>query len=83
MLEGEKEVIQALFEKIQQDTRHYGLIPIFKKEIQGQRFDSYKNAFLSLDAAYKREDLSFYTSHIEKLDPTIQASVKYVLNNFS
>ncbi|WP_423819546.1 BLUF domain-containing protein [Salinimicrobium sp. TIG7-5_MAKvit] len=83
VLEGEKTMVTDLFEKIQQDKRHYNLIPIFKKEIEGQKFDTYENLFLSLDAAYNREELDYYKSHVEKLDPSIRNSVNYVLENFS
>lgn len=83
VIEGDKAPVQALFEKIQQDKRHYDLITIFKREIESQKFDTYENAFVSLDAAFNRNDLDLYTSHVEKLDPSIQNSVKYILNSFS
>ena len=47
------------------------------------KFNSYENAFLSLDTAYNREELTFYTSHVRKLHPSIQSPVNYILNNFS
>lgn len=83
VLEGEKSVVEKLFDTIKQDERHYDIIPIFTRKVQDQKFNSYENAFLSLDSTYNREELDYYTSHVEKLDPSIQSSVKYLLNNFS
>lgn len=83
VLEGEKEAVNALFEKIAKDERHYDLIPVFKKEIRRQQFKEYESDFLSLDSAYRNEDIDLYMSHINKLDPSIQNSVKYILDNFS
>ncbi len=83
VLEGEKELILELFEKIKQDSRHYDLITIFKKTIPVQNFHTYENQFLSLEATYSSNDLDLYASQVEKLDPGIQTSVKYILNKFS
>jgi hypothetical protein len=83
VLEGPKDLVLELYQKIEEDKRHYNLMLIFKKEVPGSKFSTYENAFLSLDAAYNSDDLEYYTAQVEKLDPTIQNSVKYILQNFS
>jgi RecJ-like exonuclease len=83
VLEGEKQVITEVFEKIKQDRRHRNLISIFKKEIENYQFTTYEEEFLSLDTTYDGEKINYYASYIEKLDPSIQSPVKYVLKNFS
>ena len=83
VLEGEKEAVLKLFEKIREDKRHYDLITIFKKSIPASSFNSYKDQFLSLDTTYSPSDIGIYASQVEKMDPEIQKSVKYILHNFS
>lgn len=83
VLEGEKTAVLELFKKIEQDNRHYDLITIFKKNISSPEFKSYKNQFLSLDTTYSPQELELYSSQVDQLDPQIQQSVRYILNNFS
>ena len=83
VLEGDKKTVTILFEKIKEDGRHQNLIPIFKKEIENSKFNRYEEEFLSLDATYDGEKMAYYSSYVEKLDPSIQSPVRYVLKNFS
>ncbi|NJW51937.1 BLUF domain-containing protein [Salinimicrobium oceani] len=82
VLEGKKEKVEQLYQRIARDPRHYNLICIFKKKIPFSRFEQYENEFLSLDATYSSNDLHLYAAQIEKLDPEIQKSVTYILSNF-
>ena len=83
VLEGEKKVVRNLFTVIQEDHRHYDLIPIFHKEIAEPSFNRYEGDFLSLDSTYTKENIQTYLSQVEKLDASIRTSVKYMLQNFS
>lgn len=83
VLEGDKQVLTDLFQNISKDQRHYDIIKIFGKEIIENRFDNYQVEFISLDSRYRQEDLQHYFAQADKLNPVIQASVKYILNRFS
>lgn len=83
VLEGEKNAVEDLFNTIKEDKKHYDLLPVFKKEISNPEFKEYKSDFLSLDTTYQENDLDLYISQIERLNPSIQNSVKYILNRFS
>ena len=83
VLEGNKEDVLDLFSKIKQDDRHYDVLTIFKREVEQPKFQEYQVDFMSLDAAYKEQDLALYFSQVKNLNPSIQGSVKYVLGKFS
>lgn len=83
VLEGEKEVILELFQTIKEDQRHYDLIPIFQKEIIKSSFNNYDGDFVSLDSTYSKKNIQTYLSQVEKLEPSIRTSVKYMIQNFS
>lgn len=82
ILEGQKEDISSLYERITEDNRYYNIIKIFEKKIEGTKFEEYQVDFLSLDAQLDKREISVYFDHIEKLDPKVQSSVKYILNQF-
>ena len=83
VLEGKKDVVIALFERIKQDSRHYDLISIFKKEISAPEFGNYEVEFFSGDSIYDRNELEVYLQQVKKLNPSIQTSVSYLIENFS
>lgn len=83
VLEGEKVLLQDLFEKITNDSRHYNVIRIFGKEIDDTNFEGYSAKFISLDSQFRKKDFGRYINQVESLHPAIQSSVKYILNNFS
>ncbi len=83
VLEGEKQLLKDLFKRIKNDDRHQNIITIFQKEIPSIHFNTYKADFISLDARYHTANLDAYFSQIESLNPSIQSSVKYILNKFA
>jgi hypothetical protein len=56
---------------------------IFEKEVSETKFDDYQSDFISLDSRFQSKNLALYFSQIEKLNPKIQSSVHYILNNFA
>jgi len=83
VLEGEKDLLQSLFSRINADERHRNLITLFQKEVSETQFDTYKSDFISLDSRFQGENIALYFSQIEKLNPKIQSSVRYILNKFT
>jgi len=83
VLEGEKEVLKSLLAKIMKDNRHHNVMVIFEKEVSQTKFDNYQSDFISLDSRFQSKNLELYFSQIEKLNPKIQSSVRYILNNFA
>ncbi|GHA27282.1 hypothetical protein GCM10007103_05840 [Salinimicrobium marinum] len=83
VLEGEENLLKELFERIKADKRHHNIITIFQKEVSEVKFDNYEADFISLDDRYHTNDIDSYFSQIRLLNPSIQSSVKYILNKFT
>ena len=83
VLEGEEQLLKDLFDRIKADERHHNIITIFQKQIPHIKFDGYKVDFISLDQGYEAKNIDSYFSQINHLNPTIQSSVKYILNKFT
>jgi Sensors of blue-light using FAD len=50
VLEGEREVVLKLYEKIKRDPRHGGVIKLYEKEIEVRDFPDWTMGFYDLDA---------------------------------
>jgi len=83
VLEGEKELLKTLFSRISIDKRHQNVMVIFEKEVSQPKFEDYQSDFISLDSRFEPEEINLYFSQIEKLNPNIQSSVRYILNKFT
>ena len=83
VLEGDKELLESLFFRIQQDKRHRNVMVIFEKEVSELKFSTYSSDFISLDSRFQAENIDLYFSQIEMLNPKIQSSVRYILNKFA
>lgn len=83
VLEGDEVKLKDLFNRIKADERHHNLITIFQKEIPNISFDGYQVDFISLDDRYNAAHIDSYLSQISLLNPSIQNSVKYILNKFT
>lgn len=83
VLEGEKELLIDLFSRIQKDQRHNNVMVIFEKEVSEPKFETYHSDFISLDSRFHADDMDVYFTQIEKLNPSIQSSVRYILNKFA
>ncbi|MCB7481470.1 BLUF domain-containing protein [Christiangramia sediminis] len=83
VLEGEKELLKTLFSRILIDKRHQNVMVIFEKEVSQPKFEDYQSDFISLDSRFEPEEIDVYFSQIEKLNPNIQSSVRYILNKFT
>ena len=83
VLEGDKDLLQSLFSRISTDERHRNLTTLFRKEVSETKFNTYKSDFISLDSRFQGKNIALYFSQIEKLNPEIQSSVRYILNKFT
>ena len=82
IIEGEKDKVISLFEKIKEDDRHKDVIKLFGKPIHKDSFDGYKSDFISEDARYNISRLKNYQHYIEILDKPTQKAVSNILKAF-
>lgn len=83
VLEGDKELLESLFSRVRIDKRHQNVMVIFEKEVSLPKFESYQSDFISLDSRFQSKNIEMYLSEIDKLNPKIQSSVRYILNKFA
>ncbi|MDT0645353.1 BLUF domain-containing protein [Zunongwangia sp. F260] len=83
VLEGEENLLKSLFSRIKADQRHHNVITIFQKKVPNIQFDDYEVDFISLDDSYNAAQIDTYLSQIDLLNPSIQGSVRYILNKFT
>lgn len=79
LLEGEKEVIEELYEKIFADSRHHNIIKFLEKETFKPSFEGYLTGFITDSNKYDQSQLKKYLQYIEVLDPQSQKSIKRVI----
>jgi len=61
VLEGEKEDVQTLFEKIKKDKRHEKIMVIHESEISERLFDSWSMAFKKYNSNEELSALGYFT----------------------
>ncbi len=76
------EIVKSLFVNIRNNKNHQNIMVIFEKEVSITQFDTYQSDFITLDSRFQ-SDIDLYFSQIEKLNPKIQSSVRYILNSFA
>lgn len=63
MLEGEKEVVKALFQKIKKDSRHKDIVTIMEGETEKRTFESWSMGFVNMD---KKGEYPSYNEYINE-----------------
>src|SRR5690348_7398200 len=58
-LEGEEEVVTALYEKIAKDPRHKGIIRLLKRKIESRSFPDWSMGFRNVDKIDEKEVQGF------------------------
>lgn len=79
LIEGEKKVIENLYEKITEDSRHQEIIQFLKKPIHRPSFDGYLTDFITDAEKFDQVKLKEYLHYIEVLKPASQKAVKRVI----
>jgi hypothetical protein len=64
-LEGEEQVVRALYDKISKDSRHRNVLTVQQEEIQERSFGEWSMGFHNLDAE-EVESLSGYTDFLDQ-----------------
>jgi hypothetical protein len=84
-LEGEEETVDALFDRIRQDSRHRDVLLVYKEPIQARSFPDWSMGFNKMDAEALGK-LEGFTDFLERPDPGFflgqSAKAKAVLGNF-
>ncbi len=79
LIEGEKHIVQNLYEKILQDSRHHDIIKFLEMEVCRPSFDGYLTDFITDTKRYDPPLLKNYLHYIEVLEPESQKAIKRVI----
>lgn len=82
ILEGEKEIVQDLFEKIKEDSRHYGIMQLVGRDIKRGSFDGYKVDIISSEIRYEQDVPSEYLEALQGIPPKVKKPMERMLTVF-
>lgn len=82
VLEGEKEAVTAVFEKIKKDHRHYDIIPIIQHPIALISFTEYQTSFTTIKNRSELQELYTFLEHQKILYPELYHSISSVASKF-
>lgn len=82
ILEGEKDVIMEIFKKIENDSRHNGLIKIISRDIPTHTFDEYKVDILSDEPKYTYEVPNVYSEALNGISHEVRKTMEKLLARF-
>ncbi|MDH7445129.1 BLUF domain-containing protein [Aquimarina sp. 2201CG14-23] len=82
VLEGEKDQVDSLFKKIQQDSRHHNVIKIFDREITSCSFSEYHSSFKVLGKNYDHGELQHFLKEEKFHNPENFKNIFYLANKF-
>jgi hypothetical protein len=88
-LEGEENVIDALFEKVKNDRRHYNVLQLYKEPITRRHFPEWAMGFESPNideikqtAGFSEFMLRQHSESLKELATQFDKTVKELLNKF-
>ena len=82
IIEGEKINVKGLFEKIKKDLRHYGIIQVFGRDINGTTLRGYKTDIIIDNLKYQKRLPKKYTDTLEGVPMELKNSMEMMLEKF-
>ncbi len=82
VMEGKKEVIDTIFQKIKKDYRHDNLIKIFDRETCTRSFSEYHSSFITVNESYNNIELRAFLAIEKQNNPTGFKNIIYMTNKF-
>lgn len=82
ILEGEKDTVLAVFQKIEQDPRHHGLIQIMGKDILQGSCDGYKVDILNSENKHMYQIPPEYLVPLQCISPEAKKPMERMLKMF-
>ena len=82
ILEGEKEVVLSVYEKIKEDSRHYGVIRVIGRDIERGSLDGYKTGIIKGELLYEQEVPEEYIEALQGIPSKIKEPMERMLTMF-
>ncbi len=82
VLEGEKKLVLAIWQKIEKDPRHYGIIQVMGRDTEKSAWDGYKADILNEEKKMSPGLPVEYIEPLKGMSLNIQNFVKGMMENF-
>lgn len=82
VLEGERTAVLDLYNSINSDTRHKGIIQVLGKDVEQGSLDGYLTEDLSKGKFSRPELISSYCESVKGMDQRTQKQIKNILDSF-
>lgn len=82
ILEGEKDKVLLLFDKIKADNRHHGLIQVVGRDIGHGSYDDYKVDIITEEAKYQQKIPNEYLEALKGIPSKVKEPMKRMLAMF-
>ncbi|WP_299315237.1 BLUF domain-containing protein [uncultured Aquimarina sp.] len=82
IIEGEKKVIQYLYQKIKRDIRHFNLIKILDRSINIPSFTSFQSTYTIINREKDYPDLQQFLEVGKVYNPKNFQNISYLVNKF-
>jgi hypothetical protein len=79
VLEGEKEKVTQLYENIQADDRHHGVLKILGREISEVLYEGYDSNFILEQPQNFDDDMDVYLDPLKDLDKSSQKLIEKMI----
>ncbi len=83
ILEGEEKAVSLLFDKIQNDPRHYDIIKLLDKTIEAVSFELYNSSFSVVHDQHDLRELHRYLKKAKEYNPDGFKSLSYITKKFT
>ncbi|WP_109299784.1 BLUF domain-containing protein [Aquimarina sp. AU474] len=82
VLEGERQIIKKMFEKILKDSRHYNIIKMLDKEIKDGSFSKYYSSFVVISEDNSHMELQKFLEKEKIQNPEHFKTISYLTQKF-
>jgi hypothetical protein len=82
IIEGDEQEVKKVFNKIEQDPRHYNLIKLLDKKIEVFSFASYTSSFTIILDRSNRSELHEFLMREKKHNPLGFENISYLTQRF-
>lgn len=82
IIEGEKQKVKKLFNKIKRDPRHYNLIKLLDKSIEAFSFESYTSSFTVIYNRSNIMELNKFLNREKQYNPLGFENISYLTQKF-
>ena len=82
IIEGKKKHVIDLYQKIENDSRHFNLIKIFDKPIQSSSFKSFRSSYITVRGKKDYSELQRFLKQEKANNRKNFKNISYITNNF-